>query len=76
MIWSWLITSRLGRVISGGVVAVSLLLGLIAQQRRDARRDALRDAKEKDRDNADDIRARVRDVPNRVHDYDNRGWRD
>jgi hypothetical protein len=51
-------------------------LGLIAQQRRDARNDALRDAKEKDRDNADSIRDRVRDVPDRVRDYTNRGWRD
>ena len=76
MIWSWLIGSRLGRAISGAVVAVSLLLGLIAQQRRDARNDALRDAREKDRDNADSIRDRVRDVPKRVRDYSQRGFRD
>jgi hypothetical protein len=76
MIWSWLIGSRLGRAVSGAGVAVALLLGLIAQQRRDARNDALRDAKEKDRDDADDIRNRVRDVPDRVRDYTNRGWRD
>ena len=61
---------------SGAVVAASLLLGLIAQQRRDARKDALRDAREKDRDNADGIRDRVRDVPKRVSEYADRGWRD
>jgi hypothetical protein len=76
MIWSWLVGSRLGRAVSGAGVVVALLLGLIAQQRRDARNDALRDAREKDRDNADDIRSRVRDVPDRVRDYSERGWRD
>jgi hypothetical protein len=76
MIWSWIIGSRLGRAVSGVVIALTLFLGIIAQQRRDAGNDALRDAREKDRDNADSVRDRVRDVPNRVRDYSNRGWRD
>ena len=76
MIWSWLIGSRLGRSISTAALAVTLFLGIIAQQRRDARTDALRNAREKDRDNADSIRDRVRDVPDKLHDYADRGWRD
>jgi 3-methyladenine DNA glycosylase AlkD len=76
MIWSWLIGSRLGRSISTAALAVTLFLGITAQQRRDARNDALRDAKEKDRDNAESIRDRVRDVPDKLHDYADRGWRD
>ena len=76
MIWSWLIGSRLGRAVSTTALAVTLFLGIIAQQRRDARTDALRDAREKDRDDADSIRDRVRDVPDRVRDYSERGWRD
>ena len=76
MIWAWLINSRVGQAISGAAVAVSLLLGVIAHQRRDARKDALRDAREKDRDNADSIRDRVRDVPDKLHEYSERGFRD
>ena len=76
MIWAWLINSRVGQAISGAAVAVSLLLGIIAHQRRDARKDALRDAREKDRDNADSIRDRVRDVPDKLHQYSERGFRD
>ena len=76
MIWSWLIGSRLGRSISTAALAVTLFLGIIAQQRRDARNDALRDARERDRDNADSIRDRVRDVPDKLHDYSDRGFRD
>lgn len=76
MIWAWLINSRVGQAISGAAVAVSLLLGIIAHQRRDARKDALRDAREKDRDNADSIRDRVRDVPDKLHEYSERGFRD
>ena len=76
MIWSWLIGSRLGRAASAVVAAVLLFLGIIAQQRRDARKDALLDAKERDRENAENIRTRVRSVPDRVHDYSDRGYRD
>lgn len=76
MIWAWLINSRVGRAISGAAVAVSLLLGVIAHQRRDARKDALRDAREKDRANADSIRDRVRDVPDKLHEYSEHGFRD
>jgi hypothetical protein len=76
MIWSWLTGSRLGRAMSGAVVAASLLLGLIAQQRRDARKDALRDAREKDRDNADSIRDRLSRADNSLHKYRDRGFRD
>jgi len=76
MIWAWLINSRVGQAISGAAVAVSLLLGIIAHQRRDARKDALRDAREKDRANADGIRDRVRDVPDKLHEYSERGLRD
>ena len=76
MIWSWLIGSRLGRSISTAALAVTLFLGIIAQQRRDARNDALRDARERDRENVENIRSRVRDVPDKLHDYADRGWRD
>jgi len=76
MIWSWLIGSRLGRTVSALVAAVLLFLGIIAQQRRDARNDALRDAREKDLANADSIRDRVRHVPDKLHDYSDRGFRD
>jgi hypothetical protein len=63
-------------MVSSAAVAVSLFLGLIAYQRRDARNDALRDARERDRDNADSIRDRVRDVPERLRYYDDTGFRD
>ena len=76
MIWSWLIGSRLGRSISTAALAVTLFLGIIAQQRRDARNDALRDARERDRENVENIRSRVRDVPDKLHDYSDRGFRD
>jgi hypothetical protein len=76
VIWSWLIGSRLGRTASAVAAALILFWGIIAQQRRDAGKDALRDAKEKDRDNADDIRSRVRDVPDRVRDFSDRVYRD
>lgn len=76
MIWSWLIGSRLGRSISTAALAVTLFLGIIAQQRRDAGNDALLDAREKDRADADSIRDRVRDVPDKLHDFADRGYRD
>lgn len=76
MIWSWLIGSRLGRALSGAVIALGLFWTIIAQQRSDARKDALHNIKEKDRDNAHVIRDRVRDVPNKLRDYTQRGFRD
>ena len=76
MIWAWLINSRVGQAISGAAVAVSLLLGIIAHQPRDARKNALRDAREKDRDNADSIRDRVRRADDSLHKYSERGFRD
>lgn len=75
MIWSWLIGSRLGRSISGAAVAVSLLLGLIAQQRRDAAKKAISRAKQKDQDNASRIRDRVSRADNSLHKYRDRGFR-
>lgn len=76
MIWSWLIGSRLGRAISGAVVAVSLLLGLIAQQRKDAAKKAISRAKQKDQDNANSIRDRVGRADDSLHKYRDRGFRD
>ena len=76
MIWAWLVRSRLGRAISTAAIAAGLFLAIIARQRSDAREDALRDAREKDRDNADSIRDRVRDVPDKLHQFDQRGFRD
>jgi hypothetical protein len=57
-------------------MAAGLFLAIIAQQRSDARKDALRGAREKDRDNAASIRDRVRDVPDKLHDFAERGFRD
>lgn len=76
MIWAWLVRSRLGRAISTTAMAAGLFLAIIAQQRSDARKNALRDAREKDRADAASIRDRVRDVPDKLHDYSERGFRD
>ena len=76
MIWSWLIGSRLGRSISTAALAVTLFLSIIVQQRRDARADALRAARQKDQDDAESVRDRVRRVDDSLHKYSDRGWRD
>ena len=76
MIWSWLIGSRLGRTASAVFAALLLFWGIIAQQRRDAGNDALRAARQKDQDDAEDVRDRVRDVPDKLHNFANRGFRD
>lgn len=76
MIWSWIIGSRLGRAFGGIGIALGLLWAVIAQQRRDARNNALRDARQRDRDNADSIRDRVRGVDDSLHKHSERGFRD
>jgi hypothetical protein len=74
--WAWLITSRAGRMVGGVFIALSIFWGIIAQQRFDARKKALRQVKEKDRNNADAIRDRVSRADDGLHKYDKRGFRD
>jgi hypothetical protein len=74
--WLWFITSKVGRAVSGAAVALSLLLGLIAQQRRDAAKKAISRAKQKDQDNANAIRDRVSRADDSLHKYRDRGFRD
>ena len=42
----WLLGTRLGRALSAAVAGLLLLLGFIAQQRRDAAQDALSEARD------------------------------
>jgi len=74
--WLWLVTSKVGRAISGAVIALSLFLGIIAQQRKDAAKKAISRAKQKDQSNADAIRDRVSRADDSLHKYDGRGFRD
>ena len=51
----------------------------LAWQRRDAKRDAIREIKQKDYEHAEDIERRVTDSrtdPERVQSFDGRGYRD
>jgi Flp pilus assembly protein TadB len=71
MIWSWLVEA-----IFVGFMAFALLVGIIVYERRVARKNALLKARQKDQDNADAIRDRVRDVPDSLREFDERGFRD
>ena len=71
MIWSWLVEA-----IFVGFMAFALLVGIIGYERRVARQNALLQARQKDQDNADAIRDRVRDVPDSLREFDERGFRD
>jgi hypothetical protein len=73
----WLLGTRLGRTLSAAVAGLLLLLGFIAQQRRDAAQDALSEAQEDDHEHAESIRRAVeRDLPDRVREYEGHGYRD
>jgi hypothetical protein len=74
--WTWLVGSKVGRAVSGAVIALSLFLGIIAQQRRDAAKKAVSRAKEKDQGNANAIRDRVARADDSLHKFNNRGFRD
>tara|TARA_R110002124_G_C8938854_1_gene512532 strand:- start:27 stop:257 length:231 start_codon:yes stop_codon:yes gene_type:complete len=57
----------------------ALAAALFAWARRDARQDTLSQLKEKDQDNAKEIRDRVSDSradPERLRPFDGAGWRD
>lgn len=57
----------------------ALAAALFAWARRDARQDTLSQIKEKDQDNAKEIRDRVSDSrtdPDRLRPFDGAGWRD
>jgi Ni/Co efflux regulator RcnB len=73
MTWLLLMRSRL-------VQAIAALAGIalaILAIRRDAANDALRKHKEADNENADRIRDNVeRNLDDRMHDYNERGYRD
>ena len=71
MIWSWLVEA-----IFVGFMAFALLVGIIFYERLVARKNALLKARQKDQDNADAIRDRVRDVPDSLREFDERGFRD
>jgi len=59
------------------VAALAAVLGYGARQKAVGRKDAETKAKEADHENATDIRDRVeRDLPERVHDLDDAGFRD
>jgi hypothetical protein len=74
---SWLLGSRLGRGLGMAVAAVAAFAGVIAHQRRDAVQDDRHKAREADNENANDIRNSVeRDLPDRVRQFENHGWRD
>ena len=74
--WSWLITTKVGRGLSATAAALALFFGIVIRQRHDARKKALRQVKEKDQKNADAIRDRLRDAPSKLRDYSDRGFRD
>jgi hypothetical protein len=74
---AWLLSSRLGRGLGMAVAAVVAFAGIIAHQRRDAVQDDRHKAREADNENATDIRNSVeRDLPDRVRQFENHGWRD
>lgn len=72
---TWLISMLGGKVVAilGG--AAALLLAVFGI-RMDAKRDAKRELKEDDYENADDIRNRARSADKRLRKYDDAGWRD
>jgi hypothetical protein len=74
--WSWLITTKIGRGLSATAAALALFCGIVIQQRHDARKRALRQVKEKDQKNANAIRDRVGRADDSLHKYDGRGFRD
>jgi hypothetical protein len=74
---AWLLGSRLGRGLGLAVAAVVAFAGVIAHQRRDAVQDDRQKAREADNENATDIRNTVeRDLPSRVRQFENHGFRD
>ena len=74
---AWLLGSRLGRGLGLAVAAVVAFAGIIAHQRRDAVQDDRHKAKEADNENANDIRNTVeRDLPDRVRQFEDHGFRD
>lgn len=72
---TWLIGLLGGKVVAilGG--AAALLLAVFGV-RWDAKRDAKREMKEDDYENAEDIRNRGRSADKRLRKYDDAGWRD
>lgn len=71
--WLTLLQSRFARYAALALAALGVILAI----RRDATKDALRDAEDKDHENADSIRRNVeRDLDQRVRDYEGRGFRD
>lgn len=69
------ITGKLGRalVIAGGLLLAILTFAFGASKKREGRQEAVNE----DMENANDLRDSVRnDSPDRVHQYDDAGWRD
>jgi hypothetical protein len=74
---AWLLGSRLGRGLGLVVAAVVASAGVIIHQRRDAVQDDRHKAREADNENANDIRNSVeRDLPDRVREHEQSGFRD
>jgi hypothetical protein len=73
MIW---LKARALSILLTVTTIVTVLGAVYGKGRSDARSATLRKAKDKDQKNADSIRDRMRDVPKRVHDYTDRGFRD
>jgi hypothetical protein len=74
---AWLLGSRLGRVLGLAGAALAGLLAFTIHQRRDAVKGDRHKAREADNENANNIRNTVeRDLPDRVRQFENQGWRD
>lgn len=73
MIWLSAIRSKFGQLLAAFVVFLVAAFAI----RRNGASDALREAQEKDYENADSIRRNVeRSLDQRVRDYEGRGFRD
>jgi hypothetical protein len=74
---AWLLGSRLGRGLGLAGAALAALLAVIMHQRRDAVQDDRHKAREADNESANDIRNSVeRDLPDRVREHEQSGFRD
>ena len=75
--WAFLIKSKLAQWIAVAVSAIVAILTFGQLQKRKGRKEERRKAKEADNENAAEIRDRVeRDLPDRVRDFDDAGFRD
>lgn len=72
-----ILNGRVGRAIAAAASFLAFFLGLRTVWRREGAQSQKQKAKEADHEQAQDIRDRVdADLPDRVRDFDNSGWRD